>query len=305
MSEFDQQHEPESLAAGKESGKWIVCPVCPRHCRLSEGQTGFCNGRTASGGRVVCANYGRITSLALDSVEKKPLARFYPGSYVLSVGSYGCSLRCPFCQNYEISYAGEKDISWRQIRPDQLCRQALSLKSRGCIGLAFTYNEPLIGWEFVRDTARLAHEAGLKNVLVSNGCASLAVLEELLPYVDAMNIDLKSFRPEVYRDLLGGDLETVKAFIARAARNCHMEVTTLIVPGMNDREEEIRDIAAFIAGLANVNQDQTDGRHIPLHISRFFPRCQMTDRPPTDTGLIYRLCDAAAEYLEYVYPGNC
>ena len=186
-----------------------VCPICPHACALVEGQTGLCRARVAEGGEVVDANYGRITSLALDPIEKKPLARFRPGSKVLSVGSYGCNLRCPFCQNASIACAGERDVPWREIAPAELVDAAASLVTEGNIGLAFTYNEPLVGLEFVRDTARLAHERGLVNVLVSNGYVNDGPLHEVAPFIDAANIDLKGFTQSFY-DLVGGDLATVK-----------------------------------------------------------------------------------------------
>ena len=172
------------------------CEVCFRHCELKEGQTGFCGARICAGGEVRAANYGMLTSLALDPIEKKPLNRFMPGSRILSAGSYGCNLRCPFCQNYEISWSEEVRRSARNaqhVTPEQLAETAVYYRRKGNIGVAFTYNEPLAGYEFVRDTAKLVHEAGMVNVLVSNGTAELPILEEILPYIDAMNIDLKGF----------------------------------------------------------------------------------------------------------------
>ncbi|HPE16620.1 MAG TPA: radical SAM protein, partial [Oscillospiraceae bacterium] len=209
-----------------------VCPICPHHCALEEGQTGLCRARTNTGGVVTANNYARLTSLALDPIEKKPLRRFYPGSSILSAGSYGCNLRCPFCQNCEISMA-DAGIQTVTVQPEELVRRALALVPRGNIGLAFTYNEPLVGYEYVRDCARLAHEAELKTVLVTNGTVCREPLLALLPDIDAMNIDLKGFTQRFY-DLVGGDLETVREAIALSASRCHVEVTTLIIPGEND-----------------------------------------------------------------------
>ena len=280
------------------------CEVCFRHCELKEGQTGFCGARICAGGKVTASNYGRVTSLALDPIEKKPLNRFMPGSRILSVGSYGCNLRCPFCQNHEISWSEEAmryaDRAER-ITPEQLVQTAAYYRRKGNIGLAFTYNEPLVGYEFVRDTAKLVREAGMVNVLVSNGTASTAVLEEILPYMDAMNIDLKGFTDRYYRDVLGGDRDMVMRFIERAAKSCHVELTTLIIPGENDSEEEMRQMCGWISDLKGV----VPGQEIPLHISRFFPRFHLTDRGPTSVALIYRLADVAREQLRYVYTGNC
>ncbi len=271
-----------------------VCPVCPHHCRIPEGSFGRCRARKNEGGKVICANYGKLTSIALDPIEKKPLACFHPGSMILSVGSYGCNLSCPFCQNYEIAAAGESDFRrLYEVSPKELCSLAKRETARGNIGVAFTYNEALAGYEYVRDSARLVHEAGMLNVLVTNGTAELPVLEELLPYIDAMNIDLKGFRPEIYRQL-GGDLETVKAFITRAAQDCHVELTSLIVPGMNDDPADMEKEAEWIA--------QIDPR-MPLHITRYFPRYKMHERP-TDIPVLRQLMKIAEKRLWRVRLGN-
>ena len=276
-----------------------VCKVCFRHCDIKEGGRGFCGARTCQGGVVVASNYGKVTSLALDPIEKKPLNRFHPGNYIISVGSYGCNLSCPFCQNHDISWPRNlerMEKSAEYLAPEDLADLAYKYRNQGNIGVAFTYNEPLVGYEYVRDTARLMHDKGMKNVLVTNGTASLEILEELKPYIDAMNIDLKGFTDHYYSEVLGGSRQMTMAFIEEAVKFCHVELTTLIVPGENDSEEEIREMTEWIAGL---------DKEIPLHISRFFPRFNMTDRDATDVGLIYRLADVARERLKYVYTGNC
>ena len=272
-----------------------ICTLCMHRCALSEGQYGRCRARKNEKGRIICANYGKLTALMLDPIEKKPLRYFFPGSRILSVGSFGCNLACPFCQNHEISMASPSSAEYREISPEALTALALRCRDQGSIGLAFTYNEPLVGYEFVRDTARLAHSQGLKNVLVTNGSAHLSILEELLPYIDAMNIDLKGFSSAYYRRL-GGDLETVLAFIQRAAKDCHVELTTLIVPGENDSEEEMEREAQWIASI---------DPKIPLHVTRFFPRYRMQDREATDVGRILRLKVIAGRQLAYVCTGNC
>ena len=272
-----------------------VCKVCFRHCDIGEGKTGACKARTCRDGKVVAGNYGRYTSLALDPIEKKPLARFYPGSMILSYGSYGCNLFCPFCQNCDISRSDGSEFE-ETITPEHLAFLAEKYRAKGNIGIAYTYNEPLIAYEFIRDTGNLVKEMGMKNVLVTNGTAELEILEEIIPYTDAMNIDLKSMSEKTYSEVLGGDLNTTKAFIERAAEDCHVELTMLIVPGMNDTEEEMREASSWIAGLSD---------EIPLHISRFFPRYKMNDRGPTDVARIYALADIAREKLKYVYTGNC
>ena len=283
------------------------CEVCFHHCEIPDGGRGFCGARSCADGEIRAENYGKITGFALDPIEKKPLRRFHPGSMILSVGSYGCNLRCPFCQNHEISWSKEAFALSRKARrlsPKELVGYALQLKSRGNIGLAFTYNEPLVGWEFVRDAAGIAREAGLVNVLVTNGTAERWVLEAVGPYIDAMNIDLKGFTERYYSRVLGGDLETVKAFISKAVRMSHVELTTLIVPGENDSEEEMRALSGWVAGLRD-GEDRIIGPEIPLHVSRFFPRFHMQDRPATDPRQVYRLADIARENLKYVFTGNC
>ena len=280
-----------------------TCNVCFRHCNISEGQLGFCGGRMTRDGRVEAYNYGRITSLGLDPIEKKPLKRFFPGSLILSVGSFGCNLRCPFCQNHEISWSEHAKAFARTaetVSPEELVDLALRTRSRGNIGIAFTYNEPLIGYEFVRDTARLAKNEGLKNVMVTNGTAELAILAELSPYIDAMNIDLKGFTDCYYGKVLGGDRQQVIPFIEAAVKTCHVELTTLIVPGENDSEEEMRELSRWVSRLRN-----PDGDSVPLHISRFFPRFHMQDRKATDVRIIRQLAKIAGEALEHVYTGNC
>ena len=271
------------------------CGVCFRHCSIEEGRLGFCGGRISRDGRVEAFNYGRITSLALDPIEKKPLARYFPGSMILSVGSFGCNLRCPFCQNFSISQYGRDAFQPVIARPEQLAAKALELKNRNNIGVAFTYNEPLLSWEFIRDTGELVHNNGQKNVVVTNGNFSVEIAKNLAGIVDAYNIDLKGFTPEWYKRL-GGDLEMVKAFISEACKTAHVELTTLIVPKENDSPEEMETIAQWIAGLSP---------DIPLHVSKFFPRWNMVDRNETPAARVYRLADAARKYLKYVYTGNC
>ena len=273
-----------------------ICPICPRQCNLNEGQIGFCKARACLNGAVVPINYGKITSLALDPIEKKPLYHFYPGSKILSVGSFGCNLRCPFCQNYEISMAGINDIAHQYITPADLTDMAIKLAQGplGNLGVAFTYNEPFISYEFVRDCCVLLHQAGLKTVLVSNGHINRQPLLELLPLVDAMNIDLKGFTKEYY-DYVGGNLECVKQTIAETYNKCHIEVTTLIVPTKNDDPAQMEAEAAWLASLSP---------EIPLHISRYFPRYKSTI-PATEVETVYQLRDIARKHLKNVHVGNC
>ena len=281
---------------------WImaVCNVCHNRCNIAENRTGICFARRNVDGVIKPYNYGMVTSIALDPIEKKPLNLFHPGSYIVSVGSYGCNLRCPFCQNHEISYDLEDSLPCRYIAPSELADIAVDYKEQGNIGVAFTYNEPLVGYEYVVDTAKEVHQKNLKTVMVSNGCASMAVCEEVSEHIDAMNIDLKGFTDEYYEKVLRGDRRMVMDFISHAATKCHMEVTTLVVPGYNDSDEEMEKLSDWVAGL-------DDGRghsEIALHISRYFPRFHL-DRPATDVEVIYHLAEVAGKNLKHVFTGNC
>lgn len=275
----------------------VLCDVCPKFCKLREGQIGFCRARSNIGGKIVPINYGQATSLALDPIEKKPLMRFCPGTYILSYGSYGCNLRCPYCQNASISMAGADNCPHRLITPEGLTDLAVDLSKQepGNIGVAFTYNEPTVCFEFIRDTSKLLHEAGLKSVVVTNGGLVRTYADELLPHVDALNIDLKGFSNEFYR-YVKGEFDTVKEFIKAAVEHkCHVELTTLVIPTKNDDPEEIGREVEWIASISP---------EIPLHLSRFFPRYKVDDLPPTPAETIYRLKDIAEKKLKYVYTGN-
>ena len=273
-----------------------VCEICPHHCRLEIGEVGKCRARKNDGEKIVAMNYGELTSIALDPIEKKPLNNFFPGSWILSVGSYGCNLKCPFCQNHQISMA-DKNFPTKKISPEQLASLAalMTQKERGNLGVAFTYNEPFISYEFVLDTSRLLKKLALKSVLVTNGTISANALKKILPFIDAMNIDMKGFSQKIY-DYLDGDFETVRNTIKISSESCHVEVTTLIVPGLNDSAEEMSAESAWLASIS---------KNIPLHISRFFPRYKVTDKPPTDVKKIYELAEVARKNLNFVYSGNC
>ena len=275
----------------------VLCDVCPKFCKLREGQIGFCRARSNIGGKIVPINYGQATSLALDPIEKKPLMRFCSGTYILSYGSYGCNLRCPYCQNASISMAGPDNCPHRLITPEGLTDLAVDLSRQepGNIGVAFTYNEPTVCFEFIRDTSKLLHEAGLKSVVVTNGGLVRKYADELLPHVDALNIDLKGFSDEFYR-YVKGEFDTVKEFIKAAVEHeCHVELTTLVIPRKNDDPEEMEREVEWITSISP---------EIPLHLSRFFPRYKVDDLPPTPAETIYRLKDIAQKKLKYVYTGN-
>ena len=277
----------------------IRCATCPHDCLLAPGAVGACRARGNVGGEVVPLGYGRVTALAIDPVEKKPLACWRPGSTVLSLGGYGCNLQCPWCQNHEISQVGEDGVGWREVSPKELAALAVRAHAQDprMVGVAYTYNEPLVCWEYVRDAGGLVHERGLANVLVSAGCVNPEVVREVAPVIDAANIDLKSFEPATYRRA-GGDLDTVRTTIEILASTptCHLEVTTLVVPGINDKTEEMDALAAWLASL---------DASIVLHVSRFHPAWRMRSCGPTPVRRVYELADVARAHLAHVYTGNC
>ncbi|HDQ14238.1 MAG TPA: AmmeMemoRadiSam system radical SAM enzyme [Sediminispirochaeta sp.] len=268
----------------------LECLLCPHHCRLSEGEVGICKVRENRQGQLSLPYYGVLSAVANDPIEKKPLYHFYPGSSILSVGFYGCSFHCPFCQNYQIAQYTPERVEGR-VEPEELVRQALSQDTKS---IAYTYSEPTVHFEWVMETARIARSKGLKNVLVSNGYLNPQPAAELLEVMDAANIDLKSFREEFYRNVVGGHLAPVLAFIRQAAASLHLEVTTLIIPAYNDTEAEMREISSFLAEL---------DPNIPLHLSRYYPAYRF-DAPPTKADSIFALRKVARQRLNYVYPGN-
>jgi len=271
----------------------VHCFLCPHNCHIPEGAAGFCGIRKNTGGLLYAANYGLVSAVALDPMEKKPLRCFHPGKHVLSVGGFGCNLRCPFCQNCHISMAyGHAAQDAEMLSPEQIAALAQDLVPKGNAGVAYTYNEPLIGYEFLVDCARLVRDAGLCNVVVTNGYVSREPLETLLPLIDAMNIDLKSFTDGFYKKLRGG-LEVVKETITLAHRHCHVEITTLVIPDEN--EGDIEELAAWIASL---------DPGIPFHLSRFFPRHLYADRRATPVETMGRLGEVAGRYLRNVFIGN-
>ncbi len=280
----------EALYYEKLESSKVRCRLCPHNCVISEGGRGICGIRINKGGRLFSEIYGKITSLALDPVEKKPLYRFHPGEYILSAGTKGCNLSCSFCQNWSISR--NPDAVTEEITSEYIIEKANESKS---FGIAYTYNEPFIWYEFVYDTAVMARKAGLLNVLVTNGFVNPEPLEHILPLIDAMNIDLKSFNDEFYRKTCGGSLEPVLQTIKRSVRACHVELTTLVIPTMNDSEEELKRLVDWIYDNA--------GAETPLHLSRYFP-CYKMNLPPTPLESLKRAEHIAKKKLKYVYLGN-
>lgn len=274
----------------EDAGQGVTCLLCPKTCRIAEGGTGFCRTRQNSGGKLYALNYAACSSCALDPIEKKPLYHFYPGKQILSLGTWGCNFSCQFCQNWRIA---QEQPETKTLSPHEAVGMA-EQAGPGNIGLAFTYSEPGVWYEYVLDTARLAHEKGLKNVLVTNGFINSQPLVKLLPYIDAMNIDVKAFSDEYYQQVCAGRLNNVKHTVELASLYCHVEVTTLLVPGLNDADDEIKALAEWLTGV-----DST----IPLHFSRYFPNYRLCT-PPTPLATLENAYKIACEYLDYVYLGN-
>ncbi|MCX7667319.1 MAG: AmmeMemoRadiSam system radical SAM enzyme [Atribacterota bacterium] len=275
-----------------EEIKKVRCLLCPHHCLLEENQTGVCRVRQNRDGILYTQTYGKIAALALDPVEKKPLYHFYPGRNILSIGSVGCNLRCIFCQNWHISQVGFRDFPLQDVSGNQLVEMATN---SGSVGIAYTYNEPLISWEFVYDTAFLAREKNLKNVLVTNGYVEKKPLQELLSLIDAMNIDLKSMDEVFYQRYCGGKLSVVLSTIEMALdAGVHVEITNLLVSCLNDRLELVERLVDWIAQLSPT---------IPLHFSRYFPAYRL-DYPPTSLSVLEEAFVTAKKKLYFVYLGN-
>lgn len=266
----------------------LECPVCPHHCKLREGQTGICKTRIHKNGEITALNYGEAAAWHLDPIEKKPLYHFYPGSWIFSVGGYGCNLKCFFCQNYEISQQVEKG---REVTPQLLARMSAEDQS---LGICFTYSEPLMWYEMIAQTAPLVKKQGGKVVLVSNGIIEGKYLEELIPYLDAVNIDIKGFTEEFYRKHTGGRLEWVLSNVERLSGRVHMEITTLVIPALNDSPEEIQALAKWLANLE---------APVAWHLSRYFPRYK-SEIPATGERSLQEHRSLAQDYLPYVYLGN-
>lgn len=269
----------------------IHCLLCPHSCNISNGNSGRCKVRVNENGILYTINYGEVTSIALDPISKKPLRYFKQGSHILSVGSYGCNFTCKFCQNYKIS---QFKADSQFISKEELLK--LIIETENNIGIAFTYNEPSIWYEYVYDCAKYikGYDKNLSVVLVTNGYLNKAPLEALLPYVDAVNIDLKSWKDSYYRQICGGTLSPVLESIKIASKYCHVEVTTLLVTGENDNLEEVEEIAKYIAEI---------DPYIPLHLSRYFPKYLM-DAPATDIGFMIEAEKIANKYLKRVVLGN-
>lgn len=271
-----------------EDGR-IACELCPRACRIPEGGRGACRGRVNRGGVLYADNFAQCVSVSMDPIEKKPLHHVCPGRQVLSIACNNCNLECDWCQNYAIS---QETVRTREIAPQKIVALALESDS---FGIAYTYTEPLVWFEYLLAAGALAHEKGLLNILVTNGVLNEEPMKELLPHVDAMNIDLKSMRREFYTNYCHVDgAEAVQRTIEMAAKSCHIEVTNLVIPGLNDSREDIQALVDFVASIDPA---------IPLHFSRYFPAYKMTV-DPTPVSTLTQAVEIAREKLHYVYLGN-
>ncbi len=270
----------------------MICRLCPHECSLKEGVLGFCRQRTVKDGRIISLNYGRISALALDPMEKKPLYHFYPGSKIFSVGSLGCNLHCLYCQN---SHIAQREAATIMMQPGQLVELALETKQEeGNLGLAFTYNEPTMAYEFVKDSFELAQDRGLKTILITNGYLQKGPWRKLIQKVHALNIDVKAFRNQTNARLCSGSLAPVLENISAALTQAHVELTYLVVPGLNDSRQEMEELSRWIKALSP---------DIPLHLSRYFPSYKLR-QPATPLTTLYKLQATAKGHLNYVYLGN-
>ncbi|MDY6968202.1 MAG: AmmeMemoRadiSam system radical SAM enzyme [Spirochaetota bacterium] len=267
----------------------VECLLCPHSCIISKDKTGVCGVRKNLDGRLFSTIYGELTATSNDPIEKKPLYHFYPAKGIFSIGTKGCNLSCPYCQNWHISQ--NLSVRTSYYSPKEIVNAALQNNS---IGIAYTYSEPIIWIEYILDCSKLAREKGLKNVYVTNGFINPEPLEDILEYADAMNIDLKSFREDTYRKIMKGGLSNVLQTIERVYQSCHLELTTLVVTGVNDSIQEMHDIIEWINSV---------DKNIPWHISRYYP-CYNYDAPSTDIDFMLKIYDEAVLKLNYVYCGN-
>lgn len=282
-------HNPLAMFQIQHEDGSVTCTLCPHFCHLKESELGKCRTRYNISGKLIVNNYGKVVSYAYDPIEKKPLNRFYPGRTIFSIGTSGCNFDCDFCQNHDlVHFEGSSPV----ISDETILEMA---QEQDSIGIAFTYNEPTVWYEYVYDLARKSHALGLKNVLVTNGFINPAPLDKLLPYIDAMNIDLKAFSESFYDALCKGHLKPVLKTIELAAKCTHVEITTLLIDGLNTGDEELHALCGAIAAI---------DPEIPIHLSRYFPAYRM-NIPKTRLETMVRAKRIAEKHLKYVYIGNC
>jgi len=273
----------------------LRCTICPRMCTMKPGQKGFCGTKIHREGKIISLTYGELSAFAIDPIEKKPLAHFYPGSLALSISSVGCSFTCPWCQNWHLSTGNIENVHTKYMSPEEVVSAA---EENNCTSIAYTYNEPLINLNYVEDVSRIAHEKDIKNVLVTNGYISLRALEDVVDVIDAANVDWKAFNKEFYRKHCSGELQDVlDATVYMNDNGVHVEVTFLIIPETNDKIEETREMASYIYDHL--------GPDTPLHLSRFFPMYKFKDKPTTPVETLVKAREIAHEEgLRYVFVGN-
>ena len=278
-------------------GQKVRCRLCAHGCEIAAGKYGICRVRRNVAGTLKSLNYNAVVAMHVDPIEKKPLFHFLPGTQSLSIAAAGCNFQCEFCQNWQISQSPRngQGITGQAVSPEEIVSAA---ERRHCASISYTYTEPTVFFELAYDSARLAHERGLKNCFVSNGYMTPPAVETITPYLDAINVDLKAFRDETYRRMMKARLAPVlECLESLVGAGVWVEVTTLVVPGMNDSREELRDIADFIAGRL--------GSHVPWHVSRFHGDYKMTGTPSTPLSSLELACElAAGAGLKYVYCGN-
>jgi len=298
---FSQDFRKEAFFYEKLENKLVQCHLCPKKCVIPEGKYGFCRARKNIGGTLYAMGYGKPCSVALDPIEKKPFFHFLPGTTAFSLASAGCSLRCKFCQNWQISQYSPEETENYDLPPEKVVEYALKYKNDPkykCSSIAFTYSEPVNFYEYMFDTAKIAKKKGLKNVIHTAGYINPEPLEKLLPYIDAINVDLKGFNEQYYRNMCEGDLKTVLNTLKILKKNnIWIEITNLILPGYNDEPEEIKKMCIWIK--ENLGEDT------PIHFSRFQPMYQMAHLNPTPQSTLEKAADVAKNVgLKYVYIGN-
>lgn len=281
-----QYFEVETVAS-------VRCLLCPHHCRIAPGKTGLCGARLNENGTLFTRNYSVVSGMSMDPIEKKPLYHFHPGKRIFSIGTVGCNLDCPFCQNFQISrYFDTRSLmQLDKIMPGEMVDIAVR---NGSFGIAYTYSEPAVWYEYVYDVSKLAHKKGLANVWVTNGFIESSPLKAILPYIDAANVDLKAYDDQAYRELRGAFEPVLATIETLYAAGVHLELTTLVVPGLNDDPARLVELAKRIAAI---------DRKIPYHLSRYFPRYRYRNEA-TDVELLERIRAAVSEHLDYVYVGN-
>ena len=287
--------EKESRFFERFGDNLVRCTICPRRCVIRPGERGFCGTRENREGKLFSLIYGELTALAVDPIEKKPLFHFYPGSLAFSISSLGCSFRCPWCQNWELSQARPGEVPTRYVEAEEVVSMA---KKRDCTSIAYTYNEPLINLDYLEDVAKVAHREGVKNILVTNGYITPEALDKVVGLIDAANVDWKSFNDKVYSQHIKGDLKSViEATVGMKRRGVHIEATFLVIPELNDGVGEMREMAKYL--VDNLGPD------VPLHLSRFYPHYKFRFKPITPYETLVRNREIAMEEgVRYVYLGN-